>query len=64
MRHAYEKGLVMVRCEKCHHYHLISDHFGWFSTEQEGPIKPYDSIAIIKFIKNAFEKGVANNEKI
>lgn len=30
LRSAYEKGVVMVRCPHCLHFHLIADHFGWF----------------------------------
>eukprot|EP00291_Cryptomonas_curvata_P020474 CAMPEP_0172156350 /NCGR_PEP_ID=MMETSP1050-20130122/3148_1 /TAXON_ID=233186 /ORGANISM="Cryptomonas curvata, Strain CCAP979/52" /LENGTH=272 /DNA_ID=CAMNT_0012825381 /DNA_START=158 /DNA_END=972 /DNA_ORIENTATION=- len=29
-RHAYEKGIVIVRCEGCEALHLIADNIGWY----------------------------------
>ncbi|KAI8811946.1 DNL zinc finger-domain-containing protein, partial [Cladochytrium replicatum] len=29
---AYEKGVVMIRCEGCSNTHLIADHLGWFDS--------------------------------
>ncbi|KAJ3038938.1 Methyltransferase-like protein 7B [Rhizophlyctis rosea] len=29
-RTAYEKGIVLIRCDGCQNLHLIADHIGWF----------------------------------
>ena len=27
---AYQKGVVLIKCDGCEHTHLIADHLGWF----------------------------------
>ncbi|TPX72142.1 hypothetical protein SpCBS45565_g00738 [Spizellomyces sp. 'palustris'] len=31
-KHAYEKGVVIIRCEGCASLHLFADHLGWFDS--------------------------------
>ena len=30
-KHAYEKGIVLIKCNKCKNIHLIADNIGWFN---------------------------------
>ena len=32
-KRAYERGVVLVRCDCCDRNHLIADHLGWFGEE-------------------------------
>ena len=31
---SYEKGVVLLRCEKCDSLHLVADNLGWFRDER------------------------------
>jgi hypothetical protein len=33
-KHAYEKGVVIMKCDGCNKLHLISDHLGWFDSQR------------------------------
>lgn len=46
-KHAYEKGIVLVKCPECKNRHLIADHLGWFNSEdltQSGKLKDIEDI--------------------
>jgi hypothetical protein len=36
-KHAYEKGVVLIKCDGCKNLHLMADHLGWFDTTQKKP---------------------------
>ena len=42
-KHAYEKGVVLIKCDGCSNTHLIADHLGWFDS-QKGPIGTIEDI--------------------
>ncbi|KAJ3299485.1 hypothetical protein HK104_008757 [Borealophlyctis nickersoniae] len=31
-KHAYTKGVVLIRCDGCKNIHLIADHLGWYDS--------------------------------
>ena len=42
-KHAYEKGVVLIKCDTCANVHLIADHLGWFDS-QKGPLGTIENI--------------------
>ncbi|KAI8918625.1 DNL zinc finger-domain-containing protein, partial [Powellomyces hirtus] len=32
-KHAYTKGVVIIKCDGCAKQHLIADHLGWFDSQ-------------------------------
>lgn len=32
-KHAYEKGVVIIKCDGCSKLHLIADHLGWYDSQ-------------------------------
>jgi len=38
-KQAYNKGVVIVTCEKCNNKHLIADHLDWFKDFNEKTIE-------------------------
>ena len=46
-KHAYEKGIVLVKCPECKNRHLIADHLGWFNSQdltEGGKLKDIEDI--------------------
>ena len=66
-KHAYHKGVVLVRCGGCEGIHLVADNIGWFDdkpinveTMHEGQVKRVvDPLAMSQFLNAAF-----NNDKV
>ncbi len=40
-RLAYEKGVVLIKCDGCGVRHLIADHIGWFSHVEGNNLDDY-----------------------
>ncbi|KND01112.1 uncharacterized protein SPPG_04202 [Spizellomyces punctatus DAOM BR117] len=56
-KHAYEKGVVIIRCEGCASLHLFADHLGWFDS-----LDPPGTIEDIMKRKGAEVRRVAIGE--
>lgn len=71
-KHAYHKGVVLVRCGGCPHIHLVADNLGWFQDQpvnietmyQDKVKKVHDHVAIVKFLQTALGDDPASKEEI
>ncbi len=60
----------MVRCGGCDNVHLVADNLGWFNdkpsnldTLYNGQVnKVHDQVAIVKFLKKAFEDDAISSK--
>jgi hypothetical protein len=70
-KHAYHKGIVLVKCNGCKGIHLVADNLGWFQDEttnletmyQDKVTKVHDHVAIVKFLQKAFEEDPSATKK-
>lgn len=44
-KQAYEKGVVIVKCDSCANNHLIADNLGWFTESSQIRINIEDIMA-------------------
>jgi len=55
---AYNKGIVIVRCDGCKNNHLIADNLGWFPE-----ISTRTNIEVIMAMKGETVRRIANDKE-